>query len=158
MARQPLTDADKQIEAQAKQNVVQFRFGIQFHVDGPDYRAHRNSHRQNTYRWFKTYGEANRWLREELPVEGDWRGAYRNRYLAPETVRKTALLAAVGIIPGRQRPTDDLFEFKVPPNLTSSPPHRPSVYRAPPTLVEERKRIPQPLALLPDRPVNGGLG
>jgi hypothetical protein len=47
--------------------------------------------------------------------EGDQRGPYRNRYVAPETVRKTTLLRAVGIIRGRQRPQDDLFEFTVRP-------------------------------------------
>jgi hypothetical protein len=115
MPRLPLTEEDKQLEVLAKQNAVQFRFGIQFHVDGPDYKAYRNSHIQNTYCRFKTYAEANQWLRERLPIEGDWRGPYRNRYLAPETVRKTTLLTAVGIIRGRQRPEDDLFEFTVRP-------------------------------------------
>lgn len=115
MPSQPLTAADRQLEVQAKQNAVQFRFGIQFHVDGPDYRPRHNSAKHNTFRWFKTYAEANKWLRERLPIEGDDRGPYRNRYLAPETVKKTTLLRAVGIIPGRQRPEDDLFEFTVRP-------------------------------------------
>jgi hypothetical protein len=71
--------------------------------------------KHNTFRWFKTYDEANKWLLERLPIECDNRGPYRNRYLAPETVRKTTLLGAVGSIPGRQRPEDDLFEFTVRP-------------------------------------------
>ena len=113
MPSQPLTAADR--EVQAKQNAVQLRFGIHFHVDGPNYKARHNSAKHNTFRWFKTYDEANKWLLERLPIEGDNRGPYRNRYLAPETVRKTTLLEAVGIIRGRQRPEDDLFEFTVRP-------------------------------------------
>jgi hypothetical protein len=115
MPRQPLTDADRQLEVQARRNAVQFRFGIQFHVDGPDYKPSHNSATHNTFRWFKTYATANEWLLERLPLEGDKRGLYRNRYLAPETVRKTTLLTALGIIVGRQRPEDDLFEFTVRP-------------------------------------------
>ena len=109
-----LTEADKEIGVKAKQNTVQFRFGLQFHVDGPDYVPRTNSARHNTFRWFKSYREANKWLFERLPIESDRRGPYRNRKLAPETVKKTALLRAVGIIPSTSpRPTDDLFDFTV---------------------------------------------
>jgi hypothetical protein len=115
MARLPPTAADRQIEAQARQNAVQLRFGLQFHVDGPDYKARHNSSEHNTFRWFPTYEKANKYLLKDLLIEGDHRGPYRNRYLAPETVRKTKLLEAVGIVVGRQRPEDDLFEYTVVP-------------------------------------------
>jgi hypothetical protein len=96
--------------------LVQFRIGLQLHVDGPEYVPYNaGSKAHNKYFQFKSYREANKWLIDRLihdPKLG--------HKLAPETVKgRPELLNRVGIVhsklPRLTKPYPGLFDFSVRP-------------------------------------------
>jgi hypothetical protein len=108
-----LTNADNRLTSQAKHNVVQFRIGSQFHVDGPEYVARAGSASHNNIFPFASYAEANKWLRARLKTDPNL-----GHKLAPESVKsRAALLTAVRIIPSKSprltKPYAGLFDFSV---------------------------------------------
>ena len=96
--------------------LVQFRIGLQLHVDGPEYVPYNaGSKTHNKYFQFKSYREANKWLIDRLTH--DPKLAHK---LAPETVKgRSELLKKVGIVhskvPRLTKPYPGLFDFSVRP-------------------------------------------
>jgi hypothetical protein len=104
---------DRRLGSLAKENVVQFRIGSQLHVDGPEYVGQAGSAGYNKFFRFKSYCEANKWLRDWLRSHPTYQ-----QKLAPETVKnRRDLLSKVGSMPSASprhtRPNAGLFDFTV---------------------------------------------